>query len=76
MIWLYLLLAWLVLAAAWFALDAKKAPEVPPAEERPYIPVRVKVHLVTADRPLRHGYYAGMTIDEICKELSEGVTRG
>lgn len=70
------ILGLLILGAILFARDAKQAPEVPPCEERPYIPVRVKLHLVTADRPLPNGYYAGMTIDEICKELSEGVERG
>lgn len=79
MIW-YLLAAflagYLMFGVVLFARDSEKAPEVPPAEERPYIPVHVKLHVVTPDRPPAHCHWEGMTIDEICRELSEGVTRG
>jgi hypothetical protein len=52
----------------------KRAPEVPPAEGRPYIPVHVKLHIVTPDRPeLMQNVWAGKNIDRICWELSEGI---
>jgi hypothetical protein len=41
MLWYLLaafLVGWLLFGTLWFARDAKKAPEVPPAEERPHLP--------------------------------------
>lgn len=53
MIW-YLLAAalagYLMFGVVLFARDAKKAPEVPPAEERPYIPETSQDALVEAKR--------------------------
>jgi hypothetical protein len=73
------LVAWAMFGVLLFARDAKVAPEVPPAEERPYIPEPWhlqyrEVEIVTPDRPLPNEHWKGKTIDRICWELSEGVT--
>ncbi len=55
------------------AMGAYAHKDVPPAEERPYIPTRVKLSLVTKDRPLPNEHWRGKSIDRILWELSEGV---
>jgi hypothetical protein len=71
------LTGYLMFGVVLFARDAKKAPEVPPAEERPYIPVHVHLCIVTPDRPeLMRNVWAGKSVDRILWELSEGVTHG